>query len=80
MDLINEQDDIARRLDLAQQALDPLLELAAELSARHQAGQVQQENLLVFQARRHLPFGNALRNALGNGRLAHARLRIWMVR
>ena len=28
VDLINEQDDIARRLDLAQQALDPLLELA----------------------------------------------------
>ena len=74
VDLVDEQDDVSGGLDLAQQALDPLLELAAELSARHQAGQVQQENLLVFQARRHLPFGNALRNALGNGRLAHARL------
>ena len=31
MDFINEQDDVARGLHLAQQALDPLLELAAKL-------------------------------------------------
>ena len=35
VDLVNEQDDVARRLDLAQQALDPLLELAAELGTCH---------------------------------------------
>ena len=31
VDLVNEQDDVASGLALAQQALDPLLELAAEL-------------------------------------------------
>jgi hypothetical protein len=33
VDLVNEQDDVASGLDLAQQTLDPLLELAAELGA-----------------------------------------------
>ena len=74
VDLVNEQDDVARRLDLAQQALDPLLELAAELGTCHKAGQVEQEDLLILQPCRHLPLGNALRNALGNGGLANARL------
>ena len=72
MDFINEQDDITGRLHLAQQALDPLLELAAELGTRHKAGEVQQINFLIFQTDGHLPLGNALGNALGDGRLAHA--------
>ena len=66
--------NVARRLDLAQQALDPLLELAAELGTCHKAGQVEQEDLLILQPCRHLPLGNALGNALGNGGLANARL------
>ena len=74
VDLVNEQDDVARRLDLAQQALDPLLELAAELGTCHKAGQVEQEDLLILQPCRYLPLGNALGNALGNGGLANARL------
>ena len=79
-------------LDLAQQALDPLLELAAELGAGHEAGQIQQEDLLILQAHRDIALGDALRDALGDGRLADAgspmrqglffwrRLKIWMVR
>ena len=71
VDLVNEQDDISSSLDFAQQALDPLLELAAELGARHQTGQIQQIDLLVLQADGHIALGNALGNTLGNGGLAH---------
>ena len=75
MDLVDEQDDVACGLDLAQQALDPLLELAAELGACHKAGEVQQIDLLILQ-RRRAPCPSAMRsrNALGNGGLANARL------
>ena len=59
-------------LDLAQQALDPLLELAAELGAGHEAGQIQQEDLLILQTHRDIAPGDALRDALGDGRLADA--------
>ena len=71
MDLVDEQNDVARSLYLAQQALDPLLELAAELGACHKAGEVQQIDLLILQADGHISLGNALGNALGNGGLAH---------
>ena len=71
MDLVDEQDDIACGLHLAQQALDPLLELAAELGACHKAGEVQQKNFLIPQTDGHLSLGNALGNAFGDGGLAH---------
>ena len=71
VDLIDEQDHVACGLHLAQQALDPLLELAAELGACHKAGEVQQIDLLILQADGHIPLGNALRNTFGNGGLAH---------
>ena len=74
VDLINEQNHVARLADLVQQALDPLLKLAAELGARHQGGQVQQIDFLVLQLGRHLPGGDPLGDALGNGGLAHAGL------
>ena len=56
MDLVNEQDDVACGLYLAQQTLDPLLELTAELGARHKAGEVQQKNFLIPQADGHLSY------------------------
>ena len=74
VDLIDEQDHVACGLDLAQQALDPLLELAPELGAGHEAGQIQQEDLLILQTHRNIAPGDALRDALGDGRLADARL------
>ena len=50
VDLVDEQDDVARRLDLARcRPLTRLLELAAELGACHKAGQVEQEDLLILQ-------------------------------
>ena len=74
MDLVNEQDDVARGLHLAEQAFHPLLELAPELGSRHESGQVQKVNLLVLQLGRHLALGDPLGDPLGDGRLAHARL------
>ena len=47
-------------LDLADQALDPAFELAAELGAGHQGGQVQQIDLPVRQAAGHLALGLSL--------------------
>ena len=70
MNFIDEQDDVAGGLDLADKALDPLLELTTELGARNEGGHIQQEDLLVPQAGGHLALGNALGDALGDGSLA----------
>ena len=72
VDLVDEQNHIARRLDLAEQALDALLELAAELGPGDKGGEVKQIDLLILQAGGHLTFGNALGDALGDGGLADA--------
>ena len=72
--LVNEQDDVAGAAHLADQALDPLLKLAAELGAGHQGGQVQQVDLLVRQAGGDLALHDVLGDALGDGGLAHAGL------
>ena len=70
MNLIDEQNDVAGGLDLADKALDALLKLAAELGACHKGGHVQQVDLLVLQPRGDLALGDALGNALGDGGLA----------
>ena len=79
-------------LDLTQQALDPLLELAAELGAGHEAGQIQQKDFLILQAHRDIAPGDALRDAsamavlptpaspMRQGLFFWRRLKIWMVR
>ena len=74
MNFINKEDDVARGLDLTEQALDPLFELAPELGAGHEAGQIEQENFLVLQAHGDVALGDPLRDALSDGRLADARL------
>ena len=71
MDLVDEQDDVAGGLDLAEQALDALFKLAPELGPSHQGGQIQQIDLLVLQTGGHLAFGNALGQAFRDGGLAH---------
>ena len=70
VDLINKQDDVARSLDLADEALDTLLKLAAELGACDEGRHVEQVNFLVLQTRGDLALGNALGDALGNRSLA----------
>ena len=72
--LVDEEDDVAGAADLADEALDPLLKLAAELGACHQGSEVQQVDFLVCQAGGDFALHDVLGNALGDGRLAHARL------
>ncbi len=72
---VNEEDDLlVRLLDLLHHALQPLLELAAELTARHQCGHIQGNHLLALQDLRHIAAGDVLGQALDDGGLAHARL------
>ena len=74
VDLVDDQNNIAQRLDLLDQALHAALKLAAELGPRHHGGHIQQPNLLVLQLVGHIACGDLLGQTLGNGRLAHARL------
>ena len=73
--LVDEQDDVARRLlDLVEHALQPLLELAAIFGAGDQRPEVERQQPLVLDAVGHVAVGDAQRQALGDGGLADARL------
>ena len=75
MDLVEEEDDLALRLPhLAHHGLQALLELPAELRARHQRAHVEREHGLVAQPLGRLARGDALREALDDGGLADAGL------
>ena len=72
--LVDDKDDVAHLADLLDEALHAALELAAELRARDERGEVKKINLLASQLERHVTRDDALGEALGNGRLADARL------
>ena len=72
--LVDEQDDVARVHDLLDALLQALLELAAVLGPGHERAHVEREQALVAQDVRHLVRHDELRQALGHGGLAHARL------
>ena len=72
MDLVDEQDDVPLRLDLVDEPFDTALELAAELGARHECGEVQKMDLLVGQFGRHFPVRDPFREPFGDGRLTDA--------
>ena len=74
VDLVNHQDDVSALADLLNEALHAALELAPELGASHQGGEIQQVDLPVPQLEGHVPLGDALGQALGDGGLAHAGL------
>ena len=75
MQLIHEKDNAASRiLYLANDGLEPLFELAAELCASDERPQVERNDTLALQALRHVPLHDPKRQAFGDGRLAHARL------
>ena len=92
VDLVNEQDDVARRLDLAQQALDPLLELAAELvpatrlvrSSRKISLSCSPAGTCPLAMRSAMPSAMAVlptpASPMRQGLFFWRRLRIWMVR
>jgi hypothetical protein len=73
--LVDHEDDVAEALDLVDEALHAALELAAELRAGDERREVEEVDLLVAQLVGHFgPLDDALREALGDGRLADARL------
>jgi hypothetical protein len=73
--LVDEQDHAAFLLrEIVEHALEPLLELAAELGAGDQRAHVEREDALVAQALRHLAIDDALRQTLDDRRLADAGL------
>ena len=73
--LVDEQDDLALGvLDLLEDGLEPLLELAAELGAGDERAEVERDDALVLERLGHVAAHDALGEALDDGRLADARL------
>ena len=72
---INEQNDVARgRLDLAQDRLEPVFELAAILRAGDQCAEVEGYDAAALERLGHVGLHDPQGQALGDRRLAHARL------
>ena len=73
--LVDEENDAALGgSDFFQKRLEPLLELAAKLRARHHRRKVHRHDALVLERLRHIAVHDALGEALHDGGLAHARL------
>ena len=74
--LVDERDDLAvgAALDLLQDGLEPLLELAAVLRAGDHRGQVEADQALVAQRLGHVAGDDPLGQALDDGGLADAGL------
>ena len=72
VDFVNDQNDVAALLDLADQALHAAFKLPTELGACHQRGKVKQEYLLIPQLIGDIPCRDPLGKSLGNGGFAHA--------
>mmetsp|Transcript_27288 Transcript_27288/g.63858 ORF Transcript_27288/g.63858 Transcript_27288/m.63858 type:complete len:216 (-) Transcript_27288:415-1062(-) len=74
MKLINEQDHFAiGRLNVLDDALQPLFELTAEHCAGQELSQIEADYTLILHRFGHLSRHDALGQPLGNGRLAYAR-------
>ncbi len=74
VDLVDEQDGALLVLQLAHHRLQPLLEVAAVAGAGQQRAHVQREDGGARQHLRHVAFDDALGQALGDRRLADARV------
>ena len=72
--LVDEQDGVVRAAQLLDDLLEPLLELAAVLGAGDERADVQRQDALVGERLGHVARDDALRQALGDGGLADARL------
>jgi hypothetical protein len=73
--LVDEEDDVARRvLDLGEDRLQPLLELAAVLRAREERADVERPHALALQALGDVPGDDPLRESLDDRGLPHAGL------
>ena len=75
VELVDEQDDLALGvLDLLEDGLQPLLELAAELGAGDERAEVERDDALVLEPLGHVAADDPLGEPLGDGRLADAGL------
>ena len=74
VNLIDDKNDVAAGLDLGDEAFHAALKLAAELRSGDERRQVEQIDLFVAQLERDIARDDALRQTLGDGRLADARL------
>jgi hypothetical protein len=73
--LVDEHDEQAFRVgDLLEHRLEPLLELASELGAGDEGAHVERDQPLVLEPLGDVAVHDALREALGDRRLADARL------
>ena len=73
--LVDEEDDVAGRvLDLREDGLEPLLELAAVLRPGEERADVERPHALALQPLGHVARDDALREPLGDRRLPHAGL------
>ena len=71
---VDEDDGVLRLHQFLHDGLQALLELAAVFGARHDQGQVEAQDALVGQERRHVAVRDALRQPLHNRGLSHSRL------
>ena len=74
VDLVDEQDVVGVVLELGDDLLHALLELAAVLGARHERGDVERPDLLATQDVGHVASGDELCEPLHDGCLAHTRV------
>ena len=72
--LVNDENDVALLAYLLDEPLHAALELSAELRPRDKRRQVEQKYLLILKLIRHIAHRDALRQPLGDRRLADARL------
>ena len=59
VNLVNDKNDVAERLDFIDESLHTAFKLAAELCTRDEGSQIQQVYFLVFELVRHIALGNA---------------------
>ena len=74
VDLVDEQQDVAARLDLLEHLLQTLLEVAAVAGAGHECAEVERVELLVGERVGDVVVDDLLGEALDDRRLADARL------
>ena len=81
MHLVDDENDVAELANFLNKTLHAALELAAELRAGDERGEVKEIDLLAAELEGHLTRGDALGKALGKGRFAHARLpqKAWVI-
>src|SRR5690606_36789691 len=74
VELIDEEDAVARTLNLLDDLLQPLFELTAILGSGNERTDFERQEALVLKRLRHIARNDALREQFGDGRLADAGL------